>query len=169
MSRERTRRKPFSDSLAYTHLVSDLAKRYRAVVATLDEWLDYVTFAGIEVWTLGTPVLLALLAAGPRSEVAVAGLAAMTATPAVVATYRGGFAGVAPWPRASDLPSAPGRAAYYGLVLGGSTWVGVQAQLFSGSIWAGVFATPMVAALALAPLPIVLAGLRRLSRVGVEY
>jgi hypothetical protein len=32
-----------------------------------------------------------------------------------------------------------------------------------------VFATPMVAALALAPLPMVLAGLRRLSRVGAEY
>lgn len=149
--------------------MGDLGQRYRAVVATVDEWLDYVTFAGIEVWSLGTPVLLALLAVSPRSEAALAGLTAMTVTPMLVATYRGGFAGGgSAWPRASDVPSAAGRAAYYGLVLAGATWAGVEAQLATGVVWAGVLAPTVVAAVTLFPLPSVLRFLRRISRLGID-
>jgi len=138
--------------------------RYRALVAAADRWLDHAFFAAMEVSTLALPVLLLLLGAPPPSETSLAALAALVATSASVATFRGGYLGRGRWPRPGHLGTMAGRAAAYGGVLAAGTYLGVQAQLLTGAFWTGLFVPAAVAVPTLARLPGVLDRLRELSQ-----
>jgi hypothetical protein len=142
--------------------------RSGSTLGTVDRWLDHVFFAGMEVCILTVPVLLLLLSARPPAAVSLSGLAALTASATAIGTYRGGFVGEAGWPRPGHVGTVAGRAAYYGLVLGVATFLGVEGQLLAGHFAPGILLPWSVAFLALAPLPDVLERARALAQSDLD-
>jgi hypothetical protein len=136
----------------------------RGLNARLDRFLDYLFFGALEVCVLTLPVLLALLVATPPAAVSLSAMTALGAGSLTVAILRGGYVGDRDWPRPGEIGSLPGRSAYYSLVVGGSTYGGVQAQLLTGSALAGVGVSTVVAVALVALLPPALDGLMRASR-----
>lgn len=139
----------------------------RTLTNRVDRWLDYVFFAGMEVTVLVLPVLWWLLVAAHPAEVSLSAMTTLTVASAAVGTFRGGYVDVGSWPTPGNLGTLPIRSAYYSLVLGVATFVGVQVQLFSGSPWPGIGVPALLAWIALLPLPRVLRGLEAVARVEV--
>jgi hypothetical protein len=136
----------------------------RGLNARLDRFLDHLFFGALEVCVLSIPVLLMLLVATPPEAVSLSAMTSLSAASLTVALLRGGYVGSADWPRPGEVGSFPGRAAYYGLVVGGGTYVGVQAQLLTDAFWTGVLVPAVVVVGLVALLPPVLDGLMRASR-----
>ncbi|WP_228546413.1 hypothetical protein [Halegenticoccus tardaugens] len=136
----------------------------RTVTARVERWLDYVFFAGMEVCVLGMPALFLLLFAPNPVAVSLSATAALVATVLAVGTFRGGYVGDGRWPAAGDLVTLPIRSAYYSGLLGLGSYLGGAAQLATGRWWVGVVVPVALIPALLAPLPRVLAGVRRTAK-----
>jgi len=142
--------------------------RSGSVLARFERWLDFVFWAGMELSVLANPTLLLLLGARPPEAVALSALTTLVVGSAAIGTYRGGYVGSADWPRPGDLGTMAGRSAYYSVVVGAATYAGVEANVLTGIVWAGIAVPAVFAVLVLAPLPRVLDDLRDVSRRDVE-
>lgn len=142
-----------------------VAHSLRGLVARFDRWLDCVFFGAMEVTTLSLPVLWFLLFAPNPVEVSLSAMTTLTVAPAVVGTCRGGYVDVGAWPTPGNLGTMPIRSAYYSLVVGAATFVGVQVQLLSGSPWPGIGVPTLITALALVPVPRLLSRVETLAHI----
>lgn len=129
-----------------------------------DRWLDHTFFAAMEVNVLVLPVLWFLLVAAHPAEVSLSAMTALVVASVAVGTFRGRYVDVGWWPKPGHFATLPLRAAYYGVVVGAATYVGVQAQLFTGSPWPGVGVPAVVSVAVLWPFPWVLGRIERLAR-----
>jgi hypothetical protein len=130
----------------------------------VERFLDYTFFAAMEVNVLVIPVLWLLLVAAHPEEVSLSAMTTLVAASVVVGVFRGRYVDVGWWPRPGHLATLPLRSAYYGAVVGGATYVGVQAQLVTGSPWPGIGVPVVVSALVLLPFPWLLSRFERLAR-----
>jgi hypothetical protein len=130
----------------------------------VERFLDYAFFAAMEVNVLVIPVLWLLLLAAHPAEVSLSAMTTLTVASLVVGVFRGQYVDVGWWPRPGHLATLPVRAAYYGVVVGGATFVGVQAQLLTGSPWPGIGVPVVVSILVLVPFPWLLSRFETLSK-----
>jgi hypothetical protein len=137
--------------------------------ARIDRFLDHLFFGGVELCVLSTPVLLLLLLATPADAVSLSALTTLVAGSTTLAVLRGGYLGSRDWPRVGEVGSFPGRSAYYGAVVGGGTYAGVQVQLLSGAFWTGILVPAAATACLLSLLPPALEGLRRASQADLPW
>jgi hypothetical protein len=137
----------------------------RTLLQRVDRWLDHTFFAAMEVNVLVIPVLWCLVVATNPVEVSLSAMAALAAASVAVGTFRGRYVDVGWWPKPGHLASLPGRAAYYGVVVALSTWVGVQVQLLTGSPWPGVGVPVVLSVAVLVPFPWLLTRFERLATV----
>ena len=136
----------------------------RTLIERVDRFLDCTFFAAMEVNVLVIPVLWLLVVAAHPVEVSLSAMTTLAAASVVVGTLRGGYVDVGWWPKPGHLGTLPVRAAYYGVVVGIATYVGVQAQLATGSPWPGVGVPVVVSALVLLPFPWFLSRFERLAK-----
>jgi hypothetical protein len=130
----------------------------------IDRFLDYTFFAAMEVNVLVIPVLWLLLVAAHPEEVSLSAMTALAATSVVVGVFRGRYVDVGQWPKPGHLATLPLRAAYYGVVVAGATYIGVQVQLFTGSPWPGIGVPVVVSVLVLLPFPWLRSRFERLAQ-----
>ena len=130
----------------------------------VDRFLDYTFFAAMEVNVLVIPVLWLLLAAAHPEEASLSAMTALTATSLLVGVFRGRYVDVGRWPKPGHLATLPLRAAYYGVVVAGATYLGMQAQLFTGSPWPGIGVPAVVSVLVLFPFPWLRSRFERLAQ-----
>ena len=130
----------------------------------IDRFLDYTFFAAMEVNVLVIPVLWLLLVAAHPEKVSLSAMTTLTAASVVVGAFRGRYVDVGWWPRPGHLATLPLRAAYYGVVVAGATYIGVQAQLFTGSQWPGIGVPIVVTVLVLLPFPWLLSRFEELAQ-----
>jgi hypothetical protein len=136
----------------------------RTLIGRIDRFLDYTFFAAMEVNVLVIPVLWLLLVAAHPAEVSLSAMTTLAAASVVVGILRGQYVDVGWWPKPGHLATLPVRAAYYGAVVAGATFVGVQAQLLTGSPWPGIGIPVVVSVLVLVPFPWLLARFETLAR-----
>lgn len=137
----------------------------RTLIQRVDRWLDYTFFAAMEVNVLVVPVLWFLVVAAHPAEVSLSALTTLAVASVTVGTFRGGYVDVGWWPKPGHLATLPVRSAYYGLVVGVATYVGVHAQLLTGSPWPGIGVPAVVSVAVLVPFPRVLSCFERLAQV----
>lgn len=138
-----------------------------AAMRRFDRFLDLTFFAGMELSTLTLPTLWFLLVAEPAEAVSLSALTALCASPVAVAVLRGGYVGAASWPSPGHLGTIPARSAYYSLVLGAATYLGVVVQLRWGSFLLGMAVPAGTCAVSLPALPRVLESLSRASQASL--
>lgn len=136
----------------------------RTLNARFERWLDYVFFALLEICVLPIPVLTYLTSVPNQDAVSLSALAAMGAATVSVGSFRGQYVDVGRWPKPSDFVSMPFRAAYYGLVIGGGTWLGVVTRTTAGAWWVGVAVTVVVVVVTLGTYPRAADGVRALAQ-----
>ncbi|SEO73431.1 hypothetical protein SAMN04487948_104438 [Halogranum amylolyticum] len=136
----------------------------RTLNARFERWLDYVFFALLEVCVLSLPTLAVLTTAPDQDAVSLSALTAMAAATVGVGTFRGKYVDVGEWPEPSDFVSMPFRSAYYGLAIGGGTWLGVVARTAAGRWWVGVGVTLLVVVASLGAFPRLVRRLQSLAR-----
>lgn len=119
----------------------------------------------MEVWTLVVPTLWFLLAARPAEAVSLSAMTTVCVSPFAVAAFRGGYVGGGRWPKPGHYGTLAARSAYYSLVVGAATYLGVVSQVRWGSFLLGIVVPAVVCVAALAALPRVLGAFARLSRV----
>ncbi|MDS0294826.1 hypothetical protein [Halogeometricum luteum] len=144
-----------------------MVRRAAGTIRRFDRYLNQSLTAGMEVSTLAVPTLWFLLFARPAEAVALSALTALCATPLAVAAFRGGYVGGAQWPAPGHLGTLAGRSAYYSLVVGGGTYLGVAANLHWGSFALGVLVPAVACAVAVSALPRAFRSLARLSRLSL--
>jgi hypothetical protein len=135
----------------------------RSLIARIDRFMDHTFFAAMEVNVLVIPVLWLLLVAAHPAAVSLSAMTTLAAASVVVGTLRGGYVDVGWWPRPGHIATLPLRAAYYGVLVGTATYLGVQAQLVTGSPWPGVGVPTVVSVLLLVPFPWLLVRFERLA------
>ena len=136
----------------------------RTLMQRIDRYLDHTFFAAMEVNVLVIPVLWLLLVAAHPAEVSLSAMTTLAAASVAVGTLRGRYVDVGWWPKPGHLATLPVRAAYYGVVVGSATYVGVQAQLVTGSPWPGIGVPAVVSVLVLLPFPWFLSRFERLAK-----
>lgn len=137
----------------------------RTLTQRVDRFLDHAFFAAMEVNVLAIPVLWFLVVAAHPVQVSLSAMTTLVVASAAVGTFRGRYVDVGRWPRPGHLATLPIRSAYYGLVVALATYVGVQAQLFTGSPWPGIGVPSVLSIAVLLPFPWLLARLERLAKV----
>jgi hypothetical protein len=150
--------------LPSSFLIVRVVRRALAAIRRFDRYMDQTLFAGMEVSTLAMPALWCLLFARPAEAVSLSALAALCASPLAVAAFRGGYVGDARWPSPGHFGTLAGRSAYYCLVLGGATYLGVLTQLLWGSFALGILVPAAACAVALSALPRTFRAFARFSR-----
>ncbi|ELZ34992.1 hypothetical protein C474_01487 [Halogeometricum pallidum JCM 14848] len=136
-------------------------------IRRFDRYLSRSLTAGMEVSALAVPTLWFLLFARPAEAVALSALTALCATPLAVAAFRGGYVSDARWPAPGHLGTLAGRSAYYSLVVGGGTYLGVAAQLRWESFALGVVVPAVACVVAVSALPRAFRAFARLSRLSL--
>jgi hypothetical protein len=144
-----------------------VVRRVVRAIRRFDRFMDLTLFAGMEVSALAVPTLWFLLFARPAEAVALSALTALCATPLAVAAFRGGYVGGARWPTPGHLGTLAGRSAYYSLVVGGGTYLGVAANLRWESFALGVLVPAVACAVAVSALPRAFRAFARLSRLSL--
>lgn len=135
----------------------------RSLNARFERWLDYVFFAFLEVSVLPLPILLLLTGAPNQDAVSLSALTALGAATVAVGSFRGEYVDVGRWPMASDFVTMPFRSAYYGLAIGGGTWLGVAARTALPQWWVGIAVTLVFVVALLAAFPRAVLRLQSLS------
>lgn len=136
----------------------------RTLNARFERWLDYVFFALLEVCVLPLPVLAFLTGVPNQDAVSLSALTAMAVATVGIGSFRGQYVDVGEWPQPSDFVTMPFRSAYYGLAIGGGTWLGVAARTALGQWWVGVGVTLVVVIALLGVFPRVVLRFQSLSR-----
>lgn len=136
----------------------------RTLNARFERWLDYVFFALLEVCVLPLPVLAFLTSVPNQDAVSLSALTSMAVATVGIGSFRGQYVDVGAWPQPSDFVTMPFRSAYYGVAIGGGTWLGVVARTTAVRWWVGVAVTAVVVLLFLGAFPFVVRGVQSLSR-----
>jgi hypothetical protein len=136
----------------------------RTLNARLERWLDYVFFALLEVCVLPLPVLVFLTGVPNQDAVSLSALTAMGVATVGIGSFRGKYVDVGEWPQPSDFVTIPFRSAYYGVAIGGGTWLGVATRTTFGRWWVGVGVTLFVVVVLLGAFPRVVLRFQSLSR-----
>jgi hypothetical protein len=136
----------------------------RTWIQRLDRFLDYTFFAAMEVNVLVIPVLWLLLVAAHPAEVSLSAMTTLSVASLAVGILRGRYVDVGWWPKPGHLATLPVRAAYYGVVVGVATYVGVAVQLATGSPWPGIGVPAVLSVLVLLPFPWFLSRFERLAK-----